>query len=174
MPNVKSLCLKLGSQCTTLLISWSINGLSVERGIQGHPDVICFSAPVIILIVQRIRTQELNIFNNVTIENELEWRLNDDNIQTGLATHTKANTVINDGEKYTSKERYHEITAKFKTISRALRFSNQYFTIERARDFLKISNCRSSDLLVQIDPFFRQILVRTVVVFTRPAISTRQ
>ena len=137
------------------LISWSINGLSVERGIQGHPDVICFSAPVIILIVQRIRTQELNIFNNVTIENELEWRLNDNNIQTGLATHTKANTVINYGEKYTSKERYHEITAKFKTISRALRFSNQYFTIERARDFLKISNCRSSDLLVQIDTFFR-------------------
>ena len=37
--------------------------------------------------------------------------------------------------------------------------------------FLKISNCRSSDLLVQIDPFFRQILVRTAVVFTGPAMA---
>ena len=62
--------------------------------------------------MQRIGTQESNIFNNVTIENELEWRLNDNNIYTVRSrhTHTKANTVINHyGEKYTSKERHLEI-----------------------------------------------------------------
>ena len=48
-----------------------------------------FFAPVIILIVQRIGTQESNIFNNVTIENELEWRLNDNNIYSQVSTHTQ-------------------------------------------------------------------------------------
>ena len=89
-----------------------------------------FFALVIILIVQRIGTQESNIFNNVTIENELEWRLNDNNIYTVRSrhTHTKANTVINHyGEKYTSKERHHEITVKFSNISRFL--SQEHFPI---------------------------------------------
>ena len=66
------------------LISCSINSLSLV----GYPEVICFFAPVIILIVQRIGTQESNIFNNVTIENELEWRLNDNNIYTVRSRHT--------------------------------------------------------------------------------------
>ena len=83
-------CLQLVhiSVSTNNLISCFINGVSLKRGFQGHPDVICFSAPVIILIVQR---QESNIFNNVTIENEIEWRLNDNNIYTdrSLSTHTQ-------------------------------------------------------------------------------------